>query len=103
MAKKRKDLKLVREVRGDDVYEYYPLGEYVVIAPGVCGGRPTFKGTRLEAQVILDWLAAGETPRNLVRSYRGSRLTLKAIQEAVRLAAQAFADCYTNGRRGYEG
>jgi uncharacterized protein (DUF433 family) len=103
MAQKRNRLKLVREAQSDEVYEYYPLGEYVVVAPGVCGGRPTFKGTRLEAQVILDLLAAGETPRSLVRSYRHSRLTLKAIQEAVRLAAQAFADCYTNGQRGYEG
>lgn len=38
-----KTLELVREGDGDDVYEYYPLGEYVVVAPGVCGGRPTFK------------------------------------------------------------
>jgi len=45
-------------MRGGEPYEYYPLGEYIVIAPGVCGGRPTFKGTRLdeniadEAQII---------------------------------------------------
>jgi len=101
MARKR-NLKLVREGQGDEVYEYYPLGEYVVIAPGVCGGRPTFKGTRLEAQVILDLLAAGETPRHLVRDYRRSGLTLKAIQEALRLAGNAFADRYANGRRNYD-
>jgi len=49
--------RLVRETRGGEPYEYYALGEYVVVAPGVCGGRPTFKGTRLEVQVILDLIA----------------------------------------------
>ena len=39
---------LVREIVGGAPYEYYPLGEFVVIAPGVCGGRPTLKYTRLE-------------------------------------------------------
>lgn len=99
MVQQRSGLKLVREVQGDEVYEYHPLGEYVVIAPGVCGGRPTFKGTRLEAQVILDLLAAGETSRSLVRAYSGSGLTLKAIHEALRIAGQAFAHSYTNSRQ----
>ena len=44
---------LVTEERGGEPYAYYPLGEHVVVAPGVCGGRPTFKGTRLEVQVVL--------------------------------------------------
>lgn len=44
---------LVREEYGGEIYEYYPLGEYVVVAPGVCGGRPTFKYTRLEVSVII--------------------------------------------------
>lgn len=34
---------LMTEIVGGEPYEYYPLGEYVVRAPGVCGGRPTFK------------------------------------------------------------
>jgi len=41
--------KLVREIVGGEPYEYYPVGRYIVIAPGVCGGRPTFKYTRDEA------------------------------------------------------
>ncbi len=90
---------LVRETRGGEAYEYYPLGEHVVIAPGVCGGRPTFKGTRLEAQVILDLLAAGESPRTLVREYQGSGLTMKAIREAIRLARDAFSAHYASGQQ----
>jgi len=49
---------LTRELYGE-WYEYVPLGKHVVAAPGVCGGRPTFKYTRLEVSVILDLLAAG--------------------------------------------
>ncbi|MCE7986806.1 MAG: DUF433 domain-containing protein [Caldilinea sp. CFX5] len=29
----------------------------MVAAPGVCGGRPTFKYTRLEATMVLAFLA----------------------------------------------
>lgn len=39
---------LVSEIIGGEVYQYYPLGEYVVRAVGVCGTRPTFKYTRIE-------------------------------------------------------
>jgi hypothetical protein len=30
--------KLVNETVGEELYQYYPLGDYVVRAPGVCGG-----------------------------------------------------------------
>jgi len=30
---------LVQERYGGELYEYYPLGQYIVAAPGVCGGR----------------------------------------------------------------
>ena len=50
---------LVCEMQGDVPYEYYPIGQYIVAAPGVYGGRPTFKYTRLEVAVVLDLLAAG--------------------------------------------
>jgi hypothetical protein len=39
---------LMRENVGGEPFEYYSVGRYIVIAPGVCGGRPTFKYTRIE-------------------------------------------------------
>jgi uncharacterized protein (DUF433 family) len=82
--------KLVRELVGGRPYEYFPLGEHIVSAPGICGGRPTFKYTRLEVAVILDLLAAGWTVEQLVREYSKSHLTPEAVQEALQLAKQAL-------------
>jgi hypothetical protein len=33
---------LVTEIVGGEPYEYFPMGDYIVRAPGVCRGRPTF-------------------------------------------------------------
>ena len=84
MAKARKQL--VHEIVGGEPYDYYPLGKYVVAAPGVCGGRPTFKYTRVEVEVVLDLLAAGEPLEQLVENFQG-RVPKAAIEEALRLAA----------------
>jgi uncharacterized protein (DUF433 family) len=83
MAKAGK--RLVREIVGGEPYDYYPLGKYVVAAPGVCGGRPTFKYTRIEVEFVLGLLAAGETMTQLVENFQG-RVPKAAIEEAVRLA-----------------
>lgn len=76
---------LVTETVGSDVYAYYPLGEYIVRAPGVCGGRPTFKYTRIEVASVLELLSAGDTTDQIVAGYRG-RISERAIEEALHLA-----------------
>lgn len=81
---------LVREMYGGEIYEYYPLGKYIVRAPGVCGGRPTFKYTRLEPSVILAQLSLGRTVEDLLRDYHGSKISAESIYEAIYLANQAF-------------
>jgi uncharacterized protein (DUF433 family) len=78
--------KLVCEVVGGESYDYYPLGDYIVSAPGVCGGRPTFKYTRIEVEVVLELLAVGQSLEQLVGNFQG-RVPKEAIQEALRLAA----------------
>ena len=78
--------KLVREVVGGASYDYYPLGDYIVSAPGVCGGRQTFKYTRIEVEVVLELLAVEQSLEQLVGNFQG-RVPKEAIQEALRLAA----------------
>lgn len=82
---------LIREEYGGEPYEYYPLGQYIVVAPGVCGGRPTFKYTRLEVSMILSSIAAGQSVQEVVRAYALSQLTPEAVVEAIHLADTALS------------
>src|SRR5262245_27544643 len=81
---------LVREMVGGEWYEYIPLGKFVVAAPGVCRGRPTFKYTRIEVAGFLECLAAGHDIEALIIDSRG-RLSREAIAEAATIAAKALA------------
>jgi uncharacterized protein (DUF433 family) len=88
IAKPRREL--IREVKNGQAYEYYSLGRFIVISPGVCGSRPTFKGTRVEVQTVLDCLRAGRSIDDIVLGYPA--VPRPAIQEAIRLAAKALAE-----------
>ncbi|MCB9433591.1 MAG: DUF433 domain-containing protein [Ardenticatenaceae bacterium] len=81
--------KLITEIVGEEPYQYYPLGDYVVRAPGICSGRPTFKYTRIEITGTFERLAAGETMDDIVLGYRG-RVPKPAIVEAVHLITNQF-------------
>lgn len=81
--------KIVREEINGQVYEYIPLGKYVVSAPGVCRGRPTFKYTRIEVAGVLEWLSAGNSLEDMLARYRG-RVCREAVVEAATLAGKAL-------------
>jgi len=88
-------MELVYEIVGGETYEYYPLGKYVVAAPKVCGGRPTFKYTRLEVKTVLDLMASGWTVEKILSEYNQSHLELEAFGEALRLAGNALLEVGT--------
>lgn len=81
---------LIQEIVGGEPYTYLPLGNYVVRAPGICGGRPTFKYTRIEVSFILNRIAKGKSIDYIVDAYADPNLTRAAIQEAMTLANSAF-------------
>jgi len=58
-----------------------------VSAPGVCGGEPTFKYTRINVEHALDLLAGGWTVDQVAQAYR---VPLAAVREALDLAKQAL-------------
>ena len=60
--------------------------DYVVVDPKVCHGRACIKGTRIMVSVVLDNLAAGLTPEEIVQSY--PPLTREAVQAAMAYAAE---------------
>ena len=84
---KKTTQQLVLEMVGGEPYEYYPVTSHIVVAPGVCGGRPTFKYTRIDVRHALDLLSAGHTVEGVAESYQ---IPAVAVREALTLAAQAF-------------
>ncbi|MDX9832962.1 MAG: DUF433 domain-containing protein [Anaerolineae bacterium] len=43
--------------------------DHIIVDPAVCHGKACIKGTRIMVSVVLDNLAAGLTPQEIVRSY----------------------------------
>ena len=60
--------------------------EDVTADPAVCHGKACITGTRIMVSVVLDNLAAGLTPEEIVRSY--PTLSRQAIQAAMSYAAE---------------
>jgi len=82
---------LVTEIVNEETYSYYPLGQYVVRAIGICGDRPTFKYTRIEITGVIDRLANGENIDTIVQGFRG-RVSHAAITEAIQVVTAQFLE-----------
>jgi uncharacterized protein (DUF433 family) len=67
------------------------LGEHIVADPEICHGKPTFKGTRIMVWQILDELAHGMTPEEIVKAW-GGRVSRAAIAESVQIARRSLLD-----------
>ena len=61
----------------------------MVQARGVCGGRPTFKYTRIEITGTLARLASGESLEQLVQGYAG-KVSREAVLEANEIMTREF-------------
>ena len=61
------------------------LAELISIDPAVCHGQPVIKGTRVLVTVVLDALAAGLTPAEIVHHYPS--LTAAGVRSAAAYGA----------------
>jgi uncharacterized protein (DUF433 family) len=41
----------------------------ITIIPGLCGGKPTIRGLRITVETILGFIAAGDTPEEILAEY----------------------------------
>ena len=57
----------------------------ISVDPAICHGKACIKGTRVMVSVVLDNLAAGETPEAIASAYRLQR---EDVQAAVAYAAE---------------
>jgi uncharacterized protein (DUF433 family) len=61
------------------------LGRYVVADSKICHGQPTFRGTRILVNHVLEQVAEGITWQTIQEQWRGA-VRRAAIAEVVRLA-----------------
>lgn len=60
--------------------------KYITGAPSICHGKACITGTRIMVSVVLDNLAAGLTPEEIIHSYPS--LSHEAVQAAIAYAAE---------------
>ena len=60
--------------------------DHVTVDPAICHGKACIKDTRIMVSVILDNLAAGLEPQEIVGSYPS--LTVESIQASIAYAAE---------------
>lgn len=58
--------------------------DHISVDPNVCHGKACIKGTRVMVSVVLDNLAAGESPDSIAQSYH---ITLDDIHAVLLYAA----------------
>ena len=64
-----------------------PLLQRIRIDPHICFGKPCIRGTRIWVSLILDLLATGATPADVISDY--PHLTHEDILAAIAYGAEA--------------
>lgn len=64
------------------------IGRHIVTDPGICHGKPTFRGTRILVSDVLEQIAEGMAWETVIQEWHGS-IKREAIAEALRLATSA--------------
>ncbi len=62
--------------------------KYVEINPGIAGGSPIFRGTRIPLYTILDFISAGNTLEEVLQYY--PQLSEAHIKEALTFASDSL-------------
>jgi uncharacterized protein (DUF433 family) len=62
------------------------MAERIVVNPEICGGRPVVRGTRITVQTVLEFLAAGDSPEEVLEEYPS--LTREDIQACLDYASR---------------
>jgi uncharacterized protein (DUF433 family) len=62
----------------------------IVVDPEICHGKPCIRGTRIMVSVILDNLAEGLSPEEIVAEY--PPLTVEDVRAAVAYAAMLVGE-----------
>jgi uncharacterized protein (DUF433 family) len=69
------------------------MSDRIVIDPDLCNGRPVVRGTRITAQTVLEFLAAGDSIEDLLADYPA--LTREDVQACFDYASRLMANRYS--------
>jgi uncharacterized protein (DUF433 family) len=74
-------------VSGEEISVMHALLDRIAIDPGVCGGKPCIRGTRIWVSLILDFLADGMAEPELLAEY--PQLVHEDVLAAIAYGAEA--------------
>ena len=67
------------------------VGRYIITDPNICHGKPTFRGTRIFVEDVLEQISSGMAWESIIEEWHGS-ISNEAIAEALQLASRAFIE-----------
>jgi uncharacterized protein (DUF433 family) len=69
-----------------------PILERISIDPNICFGKPCIRGTRIWVSLLLDFLASGMTPEEVLEEY--PQLEVEDIRAAIAYGAEMSRERY---------
>jgi uncharacterized protein (DUF433 family) len=69
------------------------MSERIVVDPEICNGRPVVRGTRITAQTVLEFLAAGDSVEDVIEEY--PTLTRADVQACMNYAARVMGNHFS--------
>jgi len=69
------------------------MSERITIKPDVCNGRPVVRGTRISAQTVLEFLAAGDSVEDVLEEY--PKLTGADVQACLDYASRVMGNHFS--------
>ena len=60
--------------------------KHIVSDPGILGGKPIIRGSRISVQLVLEWIASGASIRDLTQEF--PYLPAEGLREAILYAAR---------------
>ena len=64
------------------------MDNWIVSNPGILGGKPCIRGTRISVEFVLELLASGATQEDILRAY--PHLTAEQVKAAISYAARSL-------------
>ena len=65
----------------------------IKIDPTICNGKPVIAGTRITVQSILEYLAAGDSPEEILTEF--PKLSKEDISESLQYAAKLMGSRFS--------